>query len=254
MHSPFLTNGITAHRGNPRDFPENTLPGFNDGIALGADWLELDIQLSKDGQVVVCHDDSTGRTANDNLLIAETSFAELSRLDVAHAFRNQHGLTHAQCPPQRLPLLSDVITLVKRQYRTRLSIQLKSNIADDCARVIAKLHAEEWIGFNEGDYHRLLAMRRHLPHAHCFYDVAQGPMGIEEQIDIARTHAFQAIVMHHATVSPHKCRLIRQAGLEPGAWNVADPSLMQSLLAQGVFRLYCDAPRLLATLLKDQQP
>ncbi len=254
MHFSFLTNGITAHRGNPRDFPENTLPGFNDGIALGADWLELDAHLSKDGRVVVCHDHSTGRTANDNLVIAETPFAELSKLDVGHAFRTQRGLSLAQCPPQRLPLLSEVIALIKQQRRTRLSIQLKSDIANDCAKVISDLHAEEWIGFNEGDYQRLLAMRRHFPQAPCFYDVSDGPRRIDEHIDLARTHAFQGIVMHHAYVSADKCRQLRQAGLEPGAWNVAEPAQMQALLAQGVFRLYCDAPRLLAAILKDQQP
>ena len=77
----FRNNGLTAHRGNPAGFPENTLPGFADGLASGADWLETDVHRTRDGQVVVCHDATTGRTADGDLVIAESTLAELKRLD-----------------------------------------------------------------------------------------------------------------------------------------------------------------------------
>ena len=48
----FLANGVTAHRGNSGEFPENTLPAFKSGIEAGADWIELDIFRTKDGKLV----------------------------------------------------------------------------------------------------------------------------------------------------------------------------------------------------------
>jgi hypothetical protein len=60
----FLNNGVTAHRGNSGDYPENTLPAFESGIEVGADWIELDIFRTKDGKLVVIHDKTTARTGD----------------------------------------------------------------------------------------------------------------------------------------------------------------------------------------------
>ncbi|RYG75547.1 glycerophosphodiester phosphodiesterase, partial [bacterium] len=59
----FLRNGVTAHRGASHAFPENTMRAFRGAIELGVDWVELDVFLTKDGQVVVSHDPTTGRVA-----------------------------------------------------------------------------------------------------------------------------------------------------------------------------------------------
>ncbi len=57
----FLDNGVTAHRGNSAEYPENTLPAFKSGIELGADWIELDVFRTKDGKLGVIHDRGVDR-------------------------------------------------------------------------------------------------------------------------------------------------------------------------------------------------
>ena len=76
----FKHNGATAHRGEPMHYPENTLPGFAAGAICGADWVETDVHLTKDGVPVLCHDATTGRTADANLTIADSTLAELREL------------------------------------------------------------------------------------------------------------------------------------------------------------------------------
>lgn len=110
-----VVNGVTAHRGHSAAFPENTLASIQGGINASADWVELDIFKTKDGKIVVCHDNSTGRVADKNLVIADATFEELSQLDMATDFRKRHGLTIAQCPIQRIPLLSDALALIMKQ-------------------------------------------------------------------------------------------------------------------------------------------
>ncbi len=90
----FLRNGVTAHRGNSGEFVENTLPAFQSGIELGADWVELDIFRTKDGQLVVLHDRTTGRVGDKNLVVAESTYEEL------RARRRRHRVppTHRQDP------------------------------------------------------------------------------------------------------------------------------------------------------------
>jgi hypothetical protein len=81
----FLHNGVTAHRGNSGEFPENTIPAFASGIELGADWIELDIFRTKDGKLVVTHDRTTGRVGDRNLDVTESNYDELLRIDVYDA-------------------------------------------------------------------------------------------------------------------------------------------------------------------------
>src|SRR6185369_848081 len=73
---------LIAHRGASRDAPENTLAAFRLAWQQGADGIEADFRLTRDGRVVCLHDASTGRTAGVDLAVAEASLEELKRLDV----------------------------------------------------------------------------------------------------------------------------------------------------------------------------
>jgi glycerophosphoryl diester phosphodiesterase len=72
---------VCAHRGLSGLCPENTLPAFAAAIALGADEIELDVWASRDGELVVCHDDDVSRTSNGRGKICEMSWEELCKLD-----------------------------------------------------------------------------------------------------------------------------------------------------------------------------
>ncbi len=78
-----LTNEVLliAHRGGPIDHPENTLVAFRQAIAGGAGWLEFDVQMSKDGELVVIHDTTVDRTTNGAGSVADLTFEELRSLD-----------------------------------------------------------------------------------------------------------------------------------------------------------------------------
>lgn len=75
---------LIGHRGASRDAPENTLGSFNLAWQQGADGIEADFRLTRDGRVVCLHDAGTGRTGGVDLTVAESSYDELLRLDVGH--------------------------------------------------------------------------------------------------------------------------------------------------------------------------
>ena len=242
MAYPFLKNGVTAHRGNADELPENTLPAFESAIAIGADWIELDVYLSADSQLVVIHDADTARVGDCNLPVAGSSYDGLRGVDVAHRFREQHQFTFAQCPKGTIPLLTRAIGLVKSQDRTRLSIQPKSSCVDEAMAVIRAMGVERWVGFNDGDLGKMRRVKELAPEVPVFWD--RGPdTNLDDDVRVATEAGFEAIVMHHTGVTAAKVKRIHAQGLEAGAWTVNDPGDMESLLRLGIDRMYTDVPR-----------
>lgn len=243
----FLQNGVTAHRGNSGEYPENTLPAFQSGIEVGADWLELDLFLTRDGKLVVTHDKTTQRVGDRSLNVAESTYAELKAVDVASDFRKRHQLTKAECPPLEMPLLEDVLKLVKQQQRTRVSLQPKADCVKQAVALVRQLKMEAWVGFNDGNLAYMSQVKQLAPDIPVFWDRGANT-DIDADIKIARERGFEALVLNFKGVTPEKIRKIKAAGLEPGAWTVNDPALMQQLLKQGVERIYTDKPRQLLQL------
>ena len=88
---------LGGHRGNPAEFPENTMASFRSAIELGMDMIECDVHQSADGRMVVIHDHSVDRTTNGTGMVRDLSWDELQELDAGHG--------------ERLPLLEEVIDL-----------------------------------------------------------------------------------------------------------------------------------------------
>ncbi|WP_417386386.1 glycerophosphodiester phosphodiesterase [Gimesia sp.] len=243
----FLQNGVTAHRGNSGEYPENTIPAFQSGIDVGADWLELDIFQTKDGQLVVTHDKTTERVGDKNLDVASSTYAELKTVDVATDFRKRHQLSKAACPPQRMPLLEEVLLLVKQQNKTRVSIQPKADCVKAAVALVKRLEMESWVGFNDGNLNYMTQVKQLAPELPVFWDRG-ADTDLDADIRIAKQRGFEALVLQFKGITPDKVRKIKAADLEPGAWTVNDPALMQQLLQQGVERIYTDEPAQLLRL------
>jgi glycerophosphoryl diester phosphodiesterase len=111
---------IHAHRGGAGLAPENTLAAFRKALDLGADGLEMDLQVTRDGAVVVIHDGTVDRTTNGRGRIGDLTLQEMKQLDAgerfSHAFRGE-----------RVPTLREVIDLIAadRNPRIRLALELK---------------------------------------------------------------------------------------------------------------------------------
>lgn len=243
----FLSNGVTAHRGNSSEFPENTLPAFADAVQLGADWIELDIFRTKDGRLVVIHDPTTARTGDRNLTVSDSTLAELQSVDVATDFRRRTHKTLQECPPEKIPLLEDVLRLIMRQEQTRVSIQPKMDCVAEAVAEIRKLGAQRWCGFNDGSLALMSKVKHLAPELPVFWDRGSDA-DIGADLPIARDRKFEMLVLHRSGITSEKIARIRGAGLDVGAWTVNDRTEMAKLLDLGVTRLYTDHPRRLLAL------
>lgn len=245
----FLDNGVTAHRGNSSEQPENTIAAMRSGIAVGADWIELDIFRSADGEIVVIHDATTNRVAGKNRIVETSTYETLQKLDVATQFRQQQGQTLETCPPQKIPLLRDVLKLVMSQQKTRVSIQPKSDCVADAMAIIREMNAEKWVGFNDGSLSKMAEVKQLDSTIPVFWD-RPANSNVREDIQTAKQHRFETLVLNEQGVTAEKIQLIQAAGLKVGAWTVNDRKQMEQFLAMGIDRIYTDHPRLLLKLIE----
>lgn len=245
--SGFLLNGVTAHRGNSGECPENTMLAFERAIAVGADWIEIDVYLTKDRQLVVSHDTDTGRTGDKTLSVTNSTYAELLTVDMATGFRTRKKLTPAECPPARMPLFSDALKLVMKQNRTRVSIQPKDECVQAAFDLIRELNAEKWVGFNDGSLNKMRQVKTQSKRVPVFWD-RNADTDIDNDIQIAQEEGFECLVVHHKGLTNETADKIRKAGLEVGVWTVNDEATMTRFLAMGVERFYTDYPARLLRL------
>lgn len=108
---------ITGHRGAAADYPENTMAAFRGAKELGADWVELDVQQSKDGQIFVMHDSDFVRTVGLGKKPWELNYDEIAKLDAGSFF-------HFRFAKEKPPLLAEVLEVAK-ENNLRLNIELK---------------------------------------------------------------------------------------------------------------------------------
>jgi glycerophosphoryl diester phosphodiesterase len=234
-----VVNGVTAHRGNSIAFPENTLTSLQQGINAHADWLELDIRKTKDGQIVVSHDADTKRTTGIMLEIPNST-----------EFRKSKGLTLQQCPVEHMPLLKDALLLVMKQKRTHVSMHLKVDCVPDALRIIKETKAEKMVGFNDSGLDYVAQAKKQAPQIPIFWDRLPNT-NIDDDIKVAKANGFETIVMHYSAVTQERVDKIKAAHIKAGAWTVDDRPTLESMLKMGVERIYTDDPKLLITIKKE---
>ncbi|HOG08263.1 MAG TPA: glycerophosphodiester phosphodiesterase family protein [Syntrophales bacterium] len=120
-----------AHRGYSSRYPENTLPAFEGAVAAGADMIELDVRLSRDGELVVIHDATIDRTSNGRGRMADLTLAELRRFSYPNAMT-----AFGRVP---IPTLAEVIDRVGAQVTLNVEIKGRRSGSAGMERLIAAL-------------------------------------------------------------------------------------------------------------------
>ncbi|MBO9600624.1 MAG: glycerophosphodiester phosphodiesterase, partial [Cohnella sp.] len=119
---PILTIG---HRGASGYAPENTLSSFRLAVQMNADYLEIDLQLTKDGEIVIMHDSSVNRTTNGNGEIRHMTLADIRALDAGSWFNAQHPMyARAEYAGEKVPTLRELFETFGN--RTNYLLETKS--------------------------------------------------------------------------------------------------------------------------------
>ena len=129
----FLSSGtiIVAHRGASADAPENTMAAFNEAWRQGADAIEGDFRLTKDGQIIAMHDGDTGRTSGQKLVVSKTNWSTLKKLDAG-------SWKDAKWKGEKIPLLSEILAGMPEGKGIFIEIKCGPEIVEKLFEVITQ--------------------------------------------------------------------------------------------------------------------
>ena len=232
---------IIAHRGAAGVRPENTMAAFEKAMEDGADWLELDVQETADGEVVVIHDSDFMKIGGDPIKVWDATMPDVVGIDVGSWF----DPTYAD---QRAPLLSEVLLAAKG--RAGVLIELKYYGHDE----MLEQRVSDIVTATGMDAH-VMSMSLKYPAVQKMKAIRPDwPVGLLSSASAGRIWQLEAdfVAVNKASATPRLVREMRRAGKKLYVWTVNEPIEMSHMLSLGVDGLITDEPAMAADVISQR--
>ncbi|HEX9208745.1 MAG TPA: glycerophosphodiester phosphodiesterase family protein [Steroidobacteraceae bacterium] len=232
---------VTAHRGASLHAPENSLAAFREAIAAGADCIELDVQRTRDGAIVVVHDGDLMRMAGDPRKVADLALQDLQAIDIGRKRGPQHAGEH-------VPTLGQVIALVRG--KVLLNVELKYNVPDPglAAAVVDLLQRENFADqavITSLDHAGLRQVEAIAP------DIRTGLIVTASVGNVVRTDT-DFVSLNSAKATADLVRRAHAAGKAVHVWTVNKPEVMLRMIERDVDSVITDDPALLVRVMRER--
>ena len=228
---------VWAHRGASAYAPENTLPAFQKAVEMGADGIELDIQLTRDEQIVVIHDELLERTSNGKGWVKDHTVSQLRALNFNRTFPS--------CPHADIPLMEEVFELIRPTGMT-INIELKTGVVfyhDIEKKILAMARdygMEERVIYSSFNHYTLQRIHALNPQAKTGLLYSEGSFSMPKY-----AHEMGVNALHPALYNlqylgfMHQCR---HYGLEVNTWTVNQKIYMSECVRRGVHAIITNYP------------
>lgn len=238
---------IFAHRGASAYAPENTLAAFKLAERQGAEAIELDAKLTKDGQVVVIHDQTVNRTTGADGLVSQLTLEELRKLDAGshfdEAFKNE-----------LIPTLTEVFEGVGENIFINIELTNYTNINNLLPKEVAVLIKDHQLqnrvllsSFNPLS---LIRIRRYLPHAQLGLLALPGIPGSLARSRVGHLLRYQCLHSELKDVTPALVKNIHKRACRIHVYTVNKAEDMRRLYNWGVDGIFTDDPILARSVFK----
>jgi glycerophosphoryl diester phosphodiesterase len=242
---------VIAHRGDSAHRPENTLASFASALEVGATLVELDVQLTADGEVIVIHDATLDRTTSGRGDVRGMSLAEVR--EVSAGFPERFGEVWAG---ERVPTLAEVLGLVRGRARVMIEIKTESvtDAAEDgiAARTVGIVRRLELadrvaiISFDQRALRQLRVLAPEITRGHLF-----GRTTPQEVLAQAADAGCSLVMPHKSQLSDELAASVRARGLTLATWVVDEPNELKRLARFGLYGVGSNRPGVLLEAIAD---
>lgn len=228
---------IWAHRGASGYAPENTLEAFQKAIEMKADGIELDVQLTKDGQMVVIHDEMIDRTSDGKGWVKDFTLEELRKFN--------YNKTHPEFEHADIPMLREVYELIKPSGLT-INVELKTGIVfyDELEKRVLELTKEmgmeDQVLYSSFNHYTCVKLHELNPSAYVGFLYADGPIDMA-----AYCHKHGGDALHPALYNlqfPDYMKDAAKNGLDVNVWTVNEEQYMVMCCQLGVNAIITNYP------------
>jgi len=249
---PLLTKRFLniAHRGGGRLAPEETMAAYNNAVAIGVDMLEMDLHATRDGVVVLIHDDTVDRTTNGTGKVKDMTFEELQSLDAGYAFSPDDGLTHPfRGKGIEVSSFREVMQKFPEMFFSVEIKQVKPSIVDAVLAVLDETQMSDRVILVSFHDDVVKDIREKRP------DIVTGA-GTVEMAEFYLTGATGKVdyeppcpYFQIPQVDQKLMQLAQSVGAKVQVWTINDETEMRTLLDLGVDGIMTDDPALLAEII-----
>lgn len=237
---------IFAHRGASGYAPENTLEAFELAVRQGAHGVELDVHLSRDGEVVVTHDEAIGRVSDGQGNVREMTLLELK------GFR--FNKTHPKYKRATIPTLCEVYELLKPTGLS-VNVELKNSggsypgLERKCVEIAAKMGMSDRVLYSSFNHESMMRMKWMDAEVRCgllYGGVMVRPWAYAVALGVDALHPCMSEMFR-----PSVCEAAHRVGLEVNVWTVDSEAQIEKALRMGVDRVITNFPDRALTVLSD---
>ena len=238
---------IYGHRGASAYAPENTLEAYKLAMEMGADGVELDVHLSKDGELMVIHDIDLDRTTGFHGRVCDYTLAQLKELDASNGMEAYRGV--------KIPTLREVYTLLK-PYGAMVNIEIKTtdcfypNIEEKLLELEREMGMEGKTVYSSFNHYTIARLRQLDPNAQLGLLYMSGlyePWNYAKQVGAQYIHP-----MYPSLLLPGLAQGCLENGIGINAWTVDDPGMI-GLCLQGGANVITNKPDIAVKLRSEQR-
>ncbi|MGM9529812.1 MAG: glycerophosphodiester phosphodiesterase [Phascolarctobacterium sp.] len=233
-----------AHRGFSGKYPENTMLAFKKALEAGADGIELDVQMTRDGEVVVIHDEKVDRTTNGSGNVRDLTLEELRKLDASYIYTGKQGFNPVPTFEEYCAWVAGTDLVTNIELKT--GVYPYPGIEAKVWALIQKYHLENKVIISSFNHYSILRMKALAP---------QLPYGLLEESWLVNAGAYVAGVgveayhPYHGSLTAEAVAEIKSHGIAINTWTVNDESRVRELLALGVDIVIGNFPDMVKTVL-----
>ncbi len=242
---------VIAHRGDSAHRPENTLASFAGALEVGAEVVEMDVQLTADGHVVVIHDPTLDRTTTGRGDVRRLTLAEVRA--VSAGYPERFGSAYAG---ERVPTFGEVLGLIRDRARALVEVKTES-VTDDGEGGIEARVADEvrragmadqvaLISFDRRAILRLRSLAPAITRGRLF-----GRCTADEVLAQVREAGCEIAMPHKSQITDALAGRVHEAGLKLATWVVDEPAELKLLSRFGLYGIGSNRPGVLIEALAD---
>lgn len=240
---------IYGHRGASKYAPENSMEAFQLAYEMGADGIEFDVQMTKDGHLVVVHDEEISRVSDGQGYIKDYTLGELRRF--------QFNRTHPEYKNIKIPLLEDVLEQFKEKKDFLFNIELKNNIfayegmEERIISLVKEMGLLDRILFSSFYHKSMLRLREMDSNAKIAFLYCDGILDVH---DYAKKYAVEAVHPAQYLLNRDSMFLfLRESGIEVNVWTVDSGKEIRRLCDMGVDGIITNKPDLGSEIRDDRR-